>query len=85
LKRPDWDRCTTVVDPERWRDLSNNKSSIQLLDALLFEIESNKGSGGGHHSKPHGGAASHGSVSIETFHGYVLKGAFKLKQNKNKC
>ena len=55
------------------------------MDALLFEIESNKGSGGGHHSKPHGGAASHGSVSIETFHGYVLKGAFKLKQNKNKC
>ena len=64
--RPDWDRCTTIVDPERWKDLINNKSSIQILDALLFEVESSKGGGTVHHSKH-----AH-NISIETFHGYVI-------------
>ena len=61
--RPDWDRCSAIVDPERWKELSNNKSSIQLLDALLFEIEASKGN----HTKP-----AAGSITIETFTGYVI-------------
>jgi len=59
-KRPDWERCTMVVNEEKWQHLSNNKTSIQLLDTLLNEIQ----------GKKHSSAASElnmGLVSILIF------------------
>lgn len=40
--RPDWDKCNAVVNEDKWRDLSNNKSSIQILDTLLNELSGKK-------------------------------------------
>lgn len=39
--RPDWDRYGTVIDggADRWKDISSNKTSIQLLDTLVNEIK----------------------------------------------
>lgn len=40
--RPDWERCNSLIDgangDEKWRDLTANKSSIQILDTLISEL-----------------------------------------------
>ncbi|RNA16687.1 Translin-associated factor X-interacting 1 [Brachionus plicatilis] len=41
--RPDWNICGAVVEggAERWRDISDNKSSAHLLEILISELDSN--------------------------------------------
>jgi len=38
--RPDWDKCGAVIDGgfERWRDITNNKSSNEIVGLLINEI-----------------------------------------------
>lgn len=42
FSRPDWERCNSLIDgangDEKWRDLTANKSSIQILDTLISEL-----------------------------------------------
>jgi hypothetical protein len=41
--RPDWDKVERVVESEKWKDMSLNKSTVQLLDVFIHEISvSNK-------------------------------------------
>lgn len=43
--RPDWERCNALIDggtagaEEKWRDLMANKSSIEILDTLINELD----------------------------------------------
>lgn len=41
--RPDWNKCGPLIDggAERWRDISDNKSSAHLLEILISELDSN--------------------------------------------
>ena len=46
--RPDWDKCAMVVDggSDRWKTISNGKSSNQLVEVLLNELIGGGGAGG---------------------------------------
>ena len=45
--RPDWDKCGAVIDGgyERWRDITNNKSSNQIVELLINEMTGGTQSG----------------------------------------
>lgn len=45
--RPDWDRCASLVEggADKWGNLTNNKSSIQILDTLINELSGNNKTG----------------------------------------
>ena len=36
--RPDWDKVEKVVESEKWKEMSANKSSSQLLDVLIHDL-----------------------------------------------
>ena len=55
--RPDWDRVTTLINEEKWKDLTNNKSSMQMLDILVSEMSGKK----------------HSSAASDVNHGLVIK------------
>jgi hypothetical protein len=41
--RPDWDHVEKLIDAEKWKDLSVNKSSTEMLDVLIHDMSvSNK-------------------------------------------
>lgn len=41
--RPDWERAATIIDDgsDKWKEMINNKSSMQLLDTLIQEFNKN--------------------------------------------
>lgn len=41
--RPEWDKCGALIEggAERWRDISDNKSSSHLLEILISELDTN--------------------------------------------
>ena len=47
--RPDWDKCADFVNGgmERWKDLSQDKSTNECVDVLLNEIAAGGGSDAG--------------------------------------
>ena len=40
--RPDWDRCTSIIEAEKWANLVGNKTSIQVLETLVYEMGGKK-------------------------------------------
>ena len=49
IVRPQWDRCSDVISGGvlRWMELSEGKSSAQLMELLLHEISGETGDAGG--------------------------------------
>lgn len=43
--RPDWDRCTSLIDVEKWEKLTENKTSIQNLETMVYELGGKKEGG----------------------------------------
>ena len=40
--RPDWDRCTALIDGDKWRNMINDKTSVQILETFVYELGGKK-------------------------------------------
>lgn len=40
--RPDWDRCTSLIEAEKWSNLCGTKTSVQVLETLVYELGGKK-------------------------------------------
>lgn len=44
--RPDWERCTSLIDAEKWNNLIVDKTSVQILEHFVYELGGKKDGNG---------------------------------------